>query len=134
MMYKIGQSAEFEKKITTEDVVVFSRLSGDINPIHLDEDFAAKSIFKNRLVHGMLCSSLISSVLANTLPGEGTIYLKQELKFLAPVHHEDVLIAKVTIVEILEEKNQMYLETIVMNKISRIIVISGTALVKYPKL
>jgi 3-hydroxybutyryl-CoA dehydratase len=115
-------------------VVIFSELSGDINPIHLDEEFAAKSVFKNRLVHGMLCSSLISSVLANKLPGEGTIYLNQELKFLAPVHHNDIFLAKVTILEIIEAKSQMYLETIVMNKLSRIIVITGKALVKYPRL
>jgi 3-hydroxybutyryl-CoA dehydratase len=134
MKFKIGQSAEIEKKIKTEDVFAFAKLSGDTNPVHLDEVYASKTFFKFRLVHGLLCSSLISCVLANNLPGEGTIYLNQELKFVAPVFHNETLIAKVTIVDIFPNKKQMQLETIVRNKETSQIVIIGMALVKHPEI
>lgn len=75
----LGAQAEFTKIICRQDVEVFAELSGDNNPIHLDEDYASKSIFKKPIVHGILTAGLISSVIANRLPGEGSIYLGQDL-------------------------------------------------------
>ena len=81
----IGQSAESSRTVTQEDIVAFAALSGDRNAVHLDPDFAAKTPFKGVIAHGMLSASYISAILGTRLPGEGTIYLGQNLSFLAPV-------------------------------------------------
>ena len=104
MKYHIGQKATFEKKIKKEDVIDFSRITGDHNPIHINEKYAENSIFKKPIAHGILCSGLISALIANKLPVGRTIYLGQELKFLAPVFYNDILIAKVEIEDIIIEK------------------------------
>ena len=129
MKYFIGQKAKFSKVITKKDVLMFSEISGDKNPIHIDETYAKTTIFKSPIVHGLLCAGLISSVIANTLPGEGTIYLGQELKFLSPVFHNENLTAEVEIIEIIKDKKHLILKTIV-KKDNDTIVISGVARVK----
>ena len=81
----IGQEASIKKILREEDVIKFAQVSGDFNPVHLDENFAQKTIFKKRIAHGFLTASLISTVIASDLPGPGSIYLSQTIKFLAPV-------------------------------------------------
>jgi 3-hydroxybutyryl-CoA dehydratase len=129
MNLKIGDYAEIKNSFCKRDVELFSDLTGDKNPIHLDETFAKQTIFKKPIVHGILTVGLISSVIANDLPGEGSIYLSQEVKFLKPVYHGDVLTARVEVNEILIEKNQVVLKTEVINQNNEV-VITGTARVK----
>ncbi len=108
---KIGQKASFEKLVNSNDINIFSNLTGDFNPVHTDEKFAKESIFKKRIVHGFLTGSLISTVIASKLPGPGSIYLKQELKFLSPVFIGEIVKAEVTILEINSEKKKILLLT-----------------------
>lgn len=108
----VGQTAQQSKTITETDIILFSAVSMDTNAIHLDEDYAKTTRFGTRIVHGMLTGSLISSVLANRLPGPGTIFLSQTMKFLAPVHPGETITAKVTVTEIIKEKNRVKLETV----------------------
>lgn len=108
----VGQSAQQSKTITETDIILFSAVSMDTNAIHLDEEYAKTTRFGTRIVHGMLTGSVISSVLANRLPGPGTIFLSQMMKFLAPVHPGETLTAKVTVQEIIKEKNRVRLETV----------------------
>ena len=125
----VGQSASLEKAITEEDVRTFAKLTMDANPIHLDEEYASHSIFGRRIVHGMLISGLISAVLGTRLPGEGTIYLGQELKFLKPVYIDDTITVTVTIKELKSEKKIVKLTTVCQsNKGEK--VIDGVAIVK----
>lgn len=107
----IGQTAQLSKTITETDIILFSAVSMDTNAIHLDEEYAKTTRFGTRIVHGMLTGSVISSVLANRLPGPGTIFLSQFMKFMAPVHPGDTLTAKVTVLEIVKEKNRVRLQT-----------------------
>ena len=100
----IGQEASIKKILREEDVIKFAQVSGDFNPVHLDENFAQKTIFKKRIAHGFLTASLISTVIASDLPGPGSIYLSQTLKFLAPVYFNDEIIVKVKIIELNKEK------------------------------
>ena len=129
---KIGQSASYTKTITESDVKLFAELSGDSNPVHLDDDFAKNTIFKGRIAHGMLCGSLISTVLGMYLPGPGSIYLKQELKFMAPVYFGDTLTATCSVKEKVVEKNRVILDCKVTNQ-NDVVVISGEATIMPPK-
>lgn len=108
---KIGQEASIKKKITEQDIMIFSELTGDKNPVHIDEEFAKHSIFKKRIAHGFLSGSLISTLIATKLPGPGSIYLNQNMKFLAPVFINDTVIAKVSIMEKIIEKKKIFLQT-----------------------
>lgn len=129
---KIGQKKE-EKIIFTEDtVVMYSILYGDKNPIHTDEGYAKKTIFKQRIVHGMLVMSYIASILGNTLPGEGSIYLKQDVKFTAPVFLGDEITIEVTIKELIKEKKHAILATNVYNSKGEPVIL-GSARLKVPK-
>src|ERR1044072_192987 len=116
MKFSIGDSAEITKAIEQTDVDAFASVTGDHNPIHVDEAFAKTTRFGRRIAHGMLTASLISSVLANRLPGEGSVYLGQTLKFVAPVFPGDQITARVTIKEIREDKPIVKLETVCMNQ------------------
>lgn len=126
MKFKKGDTAFFSKKITDRDIQQFADVSGDHNPLHLDDEFAKQTRFGRRIAHGMLGASLISAVLANELPGQGSIYLGQTLKFVAPVFPDDTLTAKVTVVSIREDKPIVKLETICTNQHGETI-ISGEA-------
>ena len=103
---KLNQTDEIERKITERDIDSFSKLSGDDNPVHTNSDFARKTIFKQKVAHGFLSASLISTLIATKLPGPGSIYLSQNLKFLAPVFINDYVRVKVTVQEINHEKKK----------------------------
>ncbi|MEG1723986.1 MAG: MaoC family dehydratase [Anaerovoracaceae bacterium] len=128
-VYIIGQRASLSKKFTTEDVETFARISTDCNPVHLDDNYASFSIFGKKIVHGFLSASLISALIANKLPGPGSIYLSQELKFLKPVYHNDVIVAEVEIVDINHEKSIYILNT--KCYVNNQIVIDGRAIIKW---
>lgn len=116
MKFKIGDSAETTKIIEQSDIAAFAEVTGDHNPVHVDEAFAQKTRFGRRIAHGMLTASLISSVLANKLPGEGSVYLGQTLQFVAPVFPGDEVTARVTVTEVRENKPILKLETICLNQ------------------
>lgn len=127
---KIGQKASVQKTFTAADVTAFAGISLDVNPIHMSDKYAKSTIFGKRIVHGILTSGLISAVLANKLPGPGTIYLGQELKFTAPVYLGDDITAEVEIVEIREDKKIIKLDTTCVNQDGKK-VITGLATVKF---
>ncbi len=108
---KTNQQATYEKTVSEEDINLFSKITGDNNPVHIDEEFAKRTIFKKRIAHGFLSGSLISTVIATKLPGPGSIYLKQNLKFLAPVFIGSTVTAKVTVEEIKLELKKVLLLT-----------------------
>ena len=109
--FTVGMESTTEKTVTIEDIKRFAEVSGDFNPVHLDEEFAKKTIFKKRIAHGFLTASFISTVIATELPGPGSIYLKQSLKFLAPVYIDEKILVKVRIIEINIEKSKVKLIT-----------------------
>ncbi|MDR3258965.1 MAG: MaoC family dehydratase [Fusobacteriaceae bacterium] len=125
---KVGLKGFVTKTITETDVILYSGVSLDVNPAHLNQVYAEGSMFKKRIVHGMLSSGLISAVLGTKLPGEGTIYLEQTLKFKAPVFFGDTITATAEITELIPEKNRVKLSTICTNQDGKE-VISGTATV-----
>jgi len=108
---QVGMSASIAKTVTEADIILFAGVSTDVNPVHLNEEFAATTMFKGRIAHGMLSAGFISAVLANKLPGPGTIYLGQTLKFKSPVRPGETVTAKVTIKEVIVEKKRATLET-----------------------
>lgn len=126
----IGMSATYERTVTEGDVVKFAQISGDYNPVHLDEDFARRTRFKGRIVHGMLSASFLSTVIASRLPGPGTIYLTQNLSFRAPVRIGDRVEARVTVTDIIREKARVVLKTVC--RVGETVVIDGDALVMVP--
>jgi 3-hydroxybutyryl-CoA dehydratase len=130
---KVGDAAESAKTISETDVYLYAGITGDFNPAHLNEEYARNTYFKTRIAHGMLTAGLISAVLANQLPGPGTIYLKQELSFLAPVMIGDTITARVEIIEILQEKNRIRFKTTCSNQNGNV-VLDGEALISPPKL
>jgi len=132
MTWTIGTTASRTKEITDEDVRLFALVSGDTNSIHLDEAYAAASPFGRRIAHGLLTASLISAVIGNDLPGIGTIYLGQDLKFKAPVFIGDVVTATVEIAKYREDKRIMTLRT-TCTKADGTLVIEGEAVVIAPE-
>ncbi|GMQ62549.1 MaoC family dehydratase [Vallitalea maricola] len=128
----IGDTASFQKTITESDVYLYAGITGDQNPAHINQVEAEKSMFKGRIAHGMLTAGLISAVLGMQLPGPGTIYLGQELKFTAPVRFGDTIKAQVEVIEKKEEKNIIKLKTICTNQNDKI-VLEGIATVMPPK-
>jgi 3-hydroxybutyryl-CoA dehydratase len=107
-----GMSASYAKTITEADVVLFAGISGDDNPIHINEEFAAETIFKGRIVHGMFCAGLISTVVGTRLPGPGCIYVEQTLKFKAPVRIGDTVNVTATVTKVDAERRRLYLDTV----------------------
>jgi 3-hydroxybutyryl-CoA dehydratase len=131
MKYYIDQKASFSKTISEYDVYSFAGICGDFNSVHVNKEEAKNSIFEGQVAHGMLIASFISTVLGMKLPGEGTIYLKQELNFLAPVKIGDTIEAIVVVTEIIKEKSRLKLTTVVVNQLG-IVVVDGFALVQVP--
>jgi 3-hydroxybutyryl-CoA dehydratase len=127
----VGDSASFTKRIEQSDIDAFARISGDANPVHIDEEWAEESFFKGRIAHGILTGGLISAAIGMQLPGPGTIYLSQTLKWLAPVRPGDELTATVTVREIVAERNRVVLDTVVTRGDD--LVLTGEALVMPPK-
>ena len=129
---KIGDHASVYKTVSETDVYLFAGITGDLNPAHTNEVAASKTMFKTRIAHGMLGAGFISAVLGMYLPGPGTIYMGQELKFTKPVHIGDTVTATATVEEIILEKNRVILDTTVVNQDGEI-VIKGKATVMPPK-
>lgn len=128
----IGQTAHFEKTITDADVCMFAGVSGDLNPVHINDVEAAKTMFGQRIVHGALTASLTSTVLGMKLPAEGTIFLSQESKYKAPVFIGDTLKATVEVIDLNEEKNIATFKTFTTNQKGKV-VLEGVAKVMPPK-
>ena len=128
----LGDKSSYSRTISEADVVLFGGVSGDLNPAHFYQEYSKDTMFKGRIAHGMLSASYISTVLGMQLPGPGTIYLSQELKFTAPVRFGDTITATVEVIERIEEKNRITLETICTNQRGEIVV-KGKAMVMPPK-
>ena len=126
----LGQTAEYEKQVTDEDVRKFADISGDYNPIHLDDEFAKDSMFGARIAHGILTASHISAVIGYIFPGPGWIYLGQSLQFRAPVKIGDTIHTAVEVTDTVAEKNIVELSTVC--KVGDTVVLKGTATIKSP--
>ena len=126
----LGQSAEFGKTVTEADIVMFAGVTGDTNPVHLNQPYAESTLFKGRIAHGMLSAGLISAVLGTRLPGPGTIYLSQSLKFRAPVRIGDTVYAKAEVSALDPEKKRVTLTTTC--KVGEQVVLEGEATVIAP--
>lgn len=126
----VGMTDVYTKTITDADIVMFAGVSGDTNPLHLDDEFARATRFEGRIVHGKLTASLISAVLGTKLPGPGCIYMTQNLRFLAPVRVGDTVSARVTVSELIPAKNRAYLKTVCT--VGETVVIDGDATVYVP--
>jgi 3-hydroxybutyryl-CoA dehydratase len=107
---QLGMEASFQRTVEESDIVAFANVSGDKNPVHLDADYAARTMFKERIAHGMLTASYISAVFGMEMPGPGAIYISQTLNFKAPVRIGDVVTAKVKVVELIEGKRRARFE------------------------
>jgi 3-hydroxybutyryl-CoA dehydratase len=128
----VGQSARFSKTITETDIYLYAGISGDFNPAHVNEQYAAKTFFKTRIAHGMLTASFISTLIGTILPGPGSIYMRQELNFLAPVKIGDTVTAIAEVVEIIADKKRARLKTWCINQ-EGTTVLDGEALVSPPR-
>ena len=126
----VGMTASFSKTITDADLVLFVGVSGDTNPVHLDEDYASGTMFKGRVAHGALTASFISTVLGTKLPGPGSIYVAQTLKFKAPVHVGDTVTAKCEVTSLVPERNFAIFKTQCF--VRDTLVIDGEATLKLP--
>ena len=126
----IGLTESYEKEVKSSDVVGFAEITGDRNPIHLSEHFAAKTPFGGRIAHGLYTASLISAVIGTRLPGPGAIYISQTLNFKAPVKIGDIVSASVEVVELLEKGRRVKL--ICRCRVGDTLVLEGEALVKVP--
>jgi len=127
---EVGMTDVFSKTITESDIVIFAGLSGDTNPVHLNEEFAMGTMFKGRIAHGMLTSSFISTVIGTKLPGPGCIYVKQSLKFKAPVKAGDTVKAHCTITELIPEKK--FITLLTQCKVAGNVVVDGEATIMVP--
>jgi 3-hydroxybutyryl-CoA dehydratase len=107
---EMGMTRYIRKIITDRDIELFAEISTDHNPVHLDDDYARDTIFEGRIAHGMLTAGLISSVIGEQLPGHGTIYMSQNLKFLAPVRPGDLVYAEVKVVDMVIDKRRVKLD------------------------
>jgi 3-hydroxybutyryl-CoA dehydratase len=126
----VGMTAAYEHVVTEQDVLQFADVSGDRNPVHLDEGFARTTRFKGRIAHGMLSASFLSTAIASRLPGPGTIYLTQNLSFRAPVRIGDKVEARITVTDVIREKARVVLKTVC--RVGETVVIDGDALVMVP--
>ena len=128
---KIGQSDSFSKTITETDVYLFAGITGDLNPAHVDVEYSKNTRFGKRIAHGMLSAGLISTVLGTKLPGAGTIYLSQQINFLAPVYFGDTITAVIEVEELMSERNRAILHTYCKNQEGKIVA-DGKATVMPP--
>jgi 3-hydroxybutyryl-CoA dehydratase len=126
----LGMTETYTKTVKSSDVIGFAELSGDRNPIHLSEHFAARTPFRGRIAHGLYTASLVSAVIGTRLPGPGAIYLSQTLNFKAPVKIGDTVIAKVEVVELIERGSRAKLSC--QCRVGETVVLEGEALVKIP--
>lgn len=129
---EIGQEDSFSKTISEGDVSLYAGVTGDMNPAHICEEYAKDTMFKHRIAHGMLGAGLISAVLGTRLPGPGSIYIAQELKFTAPVHLGDTVTATARVKSKDEEKNRVVMETICTTQDGKEVIV-GEAVLMPPK-
>ena len=128
---EIGQTASYTKTVTEQDIQLFAVVSGDVNPVHLDAEYAAGTMFKERIAHGMLTGALVSAALALELPGPGTIYLGQSLRFRLPVKIGDEITVKLEVTEKQDAKKFVTLDCVVENQAGKVVA-SGPAEVMAP--
>ena len=128
----VGDADTFTKTVSETDIYLFAGVTGDLNPAHIDESYASGTFFKTRIAHGMLSAGFISAVIGMKLPGPGTIYMKQDIKFLAPVRIGDTITARAEVIEINGEKNRVTLRTTCTSG-DGTMVVDGEALVSPPK-
>lgn len=126
----VGRTASVSRTVSEADILMFAGVSGDTNPVHLDEEFAASTMFGGRIAHGMLSAGLISAVFGTRLPGPGCIYLSQSLKFKAPVKIGQTVVAKVTVKELKAEKRRAVFATVCT--CGDIVVLDGEAEIMIP--
>ncbi len=124
----VGQFAEHTKTVTETDVVMYAGITGDFNPMHVNQAYAEQTRFGGRLAHGMLTAGLISAVLGTRLPGEGSIYMSQSLRFMRPVRIGDTITARIEVIELLPDKQRVRLATSCRNQ-NQEKVLDGEALV-----
>ncbi len=127
---EMGMARHLRKEVTDRDIELFAEVSTDRNPVHLDDDYAMDTIFEGRIAHGMLTAGLISAVIGEQLPGHGTVYLGQTLKFMAPVRPGDVVHAEVKVIAIDHGKRRVTLET--HCAVGNTVVLKGEAIVLAP--
>lgn len=127
---EVGDKAFLKKRFTEQDILLFATLTEDNNPVHLDDHYASTTIFKKRVVHGMLTASLISAVLGTKLPGPGAIYLNQEIKFIKPVFINDEVLAEVEVIEIKKSKSIAVLRTNCYTN-NTTLVLEGIGIIKF---
>jgi len=128
----VGDSAEFSKTVSASDIYLFAGVTGDMNPAHIDEEYAKDTFFKGRIAHGMLAAGFVSAVLGTRLPGPGTIYLSQNLSFKAPVPIGATITARVEVAELTPDKNRVRLKTTCTDQTGNV-VLDGEAVVLAPK-
>ena len=121
----VGMTAAYSRTVTEADVVLFAGVSGDVNPLHLDHEFAKATMFRGRIAHGLLTASFISTALGNKLPGPGCVYVSQNLKFKAPVRVGDTVRAQVTVTHVDVERCRVKVGTVC--RVGDIVVIDGDA-------
>lgn len=124
----IGDTKTYQRTITQEDVLAFGTLTKDMNKAHFDEDYTKTTMFKKPIIHGMLLGSLFSKIFGLEYPGEGTIYCSQTLKFLKPAYPDQLLTVKVTVKEIILEKNRVIFTTDILNEQEELI-LTGEAMI-----
>ena len=129
---KVGDTAQFSKTVSETDIYLYAGISGDFNPAHVNEQYASKTFFKARIAHGLLSVSFLSAVLANQLPGPGTIFTSIGLKFLAPVFIGDTVTAKVEVAEVDKQKKRVIMNLSCTNQEGKPI-LSGEAVVSPPR-
>ena len=126
----VGMTASFAKTVTEADIVLFAGISGDTNPVHINQEYAATTMFQGRIAHGMLTVGFISAVLGTKLPGPGCIYISQTLKFKAPVRSGDTVTARATITEVIPEKRRVIMRTVCT--VGDTVVLEGEAMLMVP--
>jgi 3-hydroxybutyryl-CoA dehydratase len=130
---KMGQTAELAHTITENDIQVFGDLSGDYNPVHFDDEWAKTTMFGGRIAHGILTAAFISAAIGMHLPGPGTIYMSQSMRFMAPVRIGDTITARVEVVNLNDEKERVTLKTTCINQHDKV-VLDGEALIAFMKM
>ena len=126
----VGQSADYRRTVSEADISAFAEISGDRNPVHLDQDYAEETMFKGRIAHGMLSGAYISTVIGMKLPGPGAIYMSQSLRFRAPVRIGDEVVTTCTVTEVSLAKKRITLECVC--QVGETKVVTGEALVMVP--
>ena len=129
---QVGEAAEMAKTVSESDIYLYAGVTGDFNPAHINEVYAQGTFFKTRIAHGMLAAGFISAILGTRLPGPGTVYIRQELNFLAPVRIGDTITARVEVAEIMVEQKRVRLKTTCVNQ-DGTVVLDGEATVSPPK-